>query len=225
MIFSRSDRLAACLLEDEELPIDEVPDFSSKEAMLSDQPVAFVGPSIDYYYSSLDRRLGRKQKQKVANNTYLVRRGENIAVLYHATDIITVAPDSTTTISMTGPSTQTYLNRAARSRFDTSSWASHGDKEWRTRSTMARLSEWLPGGWQVVNHYLRASRNTSGHEWWCWANRSVEAFNEVTVEVNEGDVIRPNGMLEYTGSPIPLATAPWKEARNARRVLRRTAQG
>ena len=37
--------------------------------------------------------LGKREKRKIANNTYLIKRGENFAIRLHNTDIITITPD------------------------------------------------------------------------------------------------------------------------------------
>ena len=72
-------------------------------------------------YAELDARLtGRcAQSRKVANNTYLERRGDDIAVRLHATDVVTFHADGTVTLDSGG---------------------------WLTVTTKARMNEWLPGG-------------------------------------------------------------------------------
>ena len=72
-------------------------------------------------YAELDARLtGRCAKSRtVANNTYLERRGDDIAVRLHATDVVTFHADGTATLNSGG---------------------------WLTVTTKARMNEWLPGG-------------------------------------------------------------------------------
>jgi hypothetical protein len=72
-------------------------------------------------YAELDAKLtGRcSQSRKVANNTYLERRGNDIAVRLHATDVVTFHADGTATLDSGG---------------------------WLTVTTKARMNEYLPGG-------------------------------------------------------------------------------
>jgi hypothetical protein len=44
-------------------------------------------------YEDADEALGDKSSLKIGNNTYLQRRGENIAVQLHNTDVIEYEPD------------------------------------------------------------------------------------------------------------------------------------
>ena len=64
-------------------------------------------------YQALDERLtGRcKDSRKVANHTYLVRRGGDIALRLHKTDVVTVHPDDSITLSSGGWKTVTTKER------------------------------------------------------------------------------------------------------------------
>lgn len=70
-------------------------------------------------YAQADKLLtGRNhESRKVGNNTYLQRRGDDIAVMLHATDIVTFHPDGTFTLNTGG---------------------------WHTPTTLDRLREWAP---------------------------------------------------------------------------------
>jgi hypothetical protein len=76
---------------------------------------------FSHQYADLDAKLtGRcSQSRKVANNTYLERRGDDIAVRLHATDVVTFHADGTITLSTGG---------------------------WFTVTTKARINDYLPGG-------------------------------------------------------------------------------
>ena len=54
------------------------------------------------------------QSRKLANNTYLKRRGENIAVLLHTTDIVTFEPNGDTVLNSGGWLTSTTKARMNR---------------------------------------------------------------------------------------------------------------
>lgn len=72
-------------------------------------------------YADLDAKLtGRCSKsRKVANNTYAERRGDDIAIRLHATDVVTFHRDGTITLNTGG---------------------------WYTVTTKARINDYLPGG-------------------------------------------------------------------------------
>ncbi len=72
-------------------------------------------------YADLDAKLtGRcSQSRKVANNTYAERRGDDIAIRLHATDVVTFHRDGTITLNTGG---------------------------WVTVTTKARINDYLPGG-------------------------------------------------------------------------------
>ncbi len=64
-----------------------------------------------------------KDSRKLANNTYLVRRGENIAVRLHDTDVATYLPNGDVILNSEG---------------------------WRTPTTKARINDYLPGRWRLI---------------------------------------------------------------------------
>lgn len=67
-------------------------------------------------YAGLDAWLtGRnRESRKIARNTYLQRRGEDIAVMFHATDVVTYHPDGTITLD-----SGDWLTMSTRDRQDT----------------------------------------------------------------------------------------------------------
>jgi len=73
-------------------------------------------------YTAADQILqGRnKTSKKQDNNTYLQRRGNNIALLYHDTDVLTFHPDNSIVLDSGG---------------------------WHTMSTKERINSMLPGGY------------------------------------------------------------------------------
>ena len=64
-------------------------------------------------YAKADAQLqGRcKLSRKVANSTYLVRRGDDIALRLHATDVVTLHPDGSITLDSGGWHTVTTKDR------------------------------------------------------------------------------------------------------------------
>jgi hypothetical protein len=68
--------------------------------------------------SKLDTKRGDKTSRKVGNNTYLKRRGANVAVSLHNTDVVTYTPDNSATLESGG---------------------------WRTVTTKSRINEYIPG--------------------------------------------------------------------------------
>lgn len=75
-------------------------------------------------YTELNQILkGRNaQGKKWANNTYLVRRGDNIALQYHSTDVATFRPDDSIVLNSGG---------------------------WHTSTTKERINMALPGGYNL----------------------------------------------------------------------------
>ena len=76
------------------------------------------------HYEKLDAQLtGRcANSRKVANNTYLVRRGEDIAVMLHATDVFTIRREGQITLNSGG---------------------------WKTPTTKDRINNYLPGNMNI----------------------------------------------------------------------------
>ena len=55
-----------------------------------------------------------KDRRQVANNTFAERRGEDIAIKYHATDVVTYHPDGSMTLNTGGYQTYTTKDRFNR---------------------------------------------------------------------------------------------------------------
>jgi hypothetical protein len=62
-------------------------------------------------YQGADEKLGSRESRKLDNNTYLKRRGDNIAVLLHETDIVTMKPDGVNVLNSGGWKTVTTKDR------------------------------------------------------------------------------------------------------------------
>jgi hypothetical protein len=74
-------------------------------------------------YEKAESTLGKRQRRKLANHTYLERRGEHtITIKLHATDIITFYPDKV--------------------RLDSGGW--------RTPTTKDRLNHFLPSDYRII---------------------------------------------------------------------------
>jgi len=67
-------------------------------------------------FGNYDKILTGKcaKSRKMANHTYIVRRGENIAVLLHATDVVTITPKGETTLNSGG-----WMTAVTKERMDT----------------------------------------------------------------------------------------------------------
>mgnify|MGYP003140959246 FL=1 len=77
------------------------------------------------YKNANDKLQGRcKDSRKIANNTYLKRRGQDIAVMLHETDIVIFHPNNTFTLNSGG---------------------------YRTRTTKARMNSFSPVNLNQVN--------------------------------------------------------------------------
>lgn len=62
-------------------------------------------------YKEADEKLGSRVSRKLDHHTYLKRRGDNIAVLLHETDIVTMKPDGVNVLNSGGWKTVTTKNR------------------------------------------------------------------------------------------------------------------
>jgi hypothetical protein len=89
-------------------------------------------------YADLDAKLtGRcSQSRKVANNTYLHRVGDDIAVRLHDTDVVTFHADGTATLNTGG---------------------------WFTMTTKERINRYLPGGIRLESNRGRWFLIYTGH--------------------------------------------------------------
>ena len=68
------------------------------------------------YKNANDKLQGRcKDSRKIANNTYLKRRGQDIAVMLHETDIVIFHPNNTFTLNSGG-----YRTRTTKARMNSS---------------------------------------------------------------------------------------------------------
>jgi hypothetical protein len=115
-------------------------------------------------YTQLDEQLqGRnRERRKLANNTYAERRGEGvIAIRLHATDILTYRADGSISVNTGG---------------------------WRTVTTKARLNEYLPNGYRLIQN----------RSMWYWVNGSGWANK---VHFSDGDTINSLGAL-VTQAPM-----------------------
>ena len=65
-------------------------------------------------YAEASVRLQGVSSRKLCNNTYLQRRGDDIAVVLHGTDVITLHPDGSFTLDSGGWQTATTKNRMNR---------------------------------------------------------------------------------------------------------------
>lgn len=65
-------------------------------------------------YEDAEEALGDQSSLKIGNNTYLQKRGENIAVQLHSTDVITFEPDGHMILDTGGYRTTTTKDRINR---------------------------------------------------------------------------------------------------------------
>lgn len=87
--------------------------FISREIQL------LIMPALNEYswiesYEDADEALGDKNSKIIGNNTTLERRGENIAVQLHTTDVITFEPDGHMILTTGGYHSTTTKDRLNR---------------------------------------------------------------------------------------------------------------
>lgn len=121
-------------------------------------------------YQDADAQLqGRcKDRRKVANNTYLERRGDAIAVKLHATDVVTFHPDGSAELSTGG---------------------------WFTVTTKARMNDALSCG-QVYSDrgewfYIPNARQGTYPDWKAERSTRVRYFDGLRVDTTTGEALNP----------------------------------
>jgi len=87
-------------------------------------------------YHAADTLLGSRDERRIGHNTRLRRAGDDIAVRYHATDIVTMSADGAVTIDTGG---------------------------WDTVTTWQRVNALLPGPWAIHSDRGRRSLYYRGH--------------------------------------------------------------
>lgn len=85
--------------------------------------------------------LGSRSRRKIGHATYLERRGDDIAVKYHATDVVTFHPDETATLNTGGWHTVTTKRRFKEHAPQAGIYQQHG--------------EWIMGGGMAFKDGIR----------------------------------------------------------------------
>ena len=139
---------------------------TAKKGMTNVAPYTRAGRTVKAHirsHADAMNFLGKRDRKKVASHTYAERRGDDVAIKYHATDVVTFHPDDSATLRTGG---------------------------WRTVTTKRRIGQHVPaagvsqvkGEWSTAHgtpfaEGIRVSTKT-GHESHCRRCGSVRAFNE-----------------------------------------------
>lgn len=105
------------------------------------------------YAAASDRLTGRcATRRKIANNTYLERRGEDIAIRLHSTDVVTFHPDGTLTLDTGGWLTMTTKARMCDALSPLGYTLTSNRGRWTLHKFGHRDSEdrWVPSDWPAV---------------------------------------------------------------------------
>lgn len=149
-------------------------------------------------YADLDATLtGRcSQSRKVANNTYLQRRGDDIAVRLHQTDVVTFHADGTATLNTGG---------------------------WFTMTTKDRIHRYLPAGLNLSSIRGRWFLTYSGHyegDTYVKSDRPAVPYADgITIDLATLDVIEGAPDPQVVRAEDDANTAVRKDIEN---YLRRT---
>mgnify|MGYP001302721076 CR=1 FL=1 len=184
------------LLIDDEQPVPPPPDdpnqlgldfnaddFNAQDELLryAEQPFSVPGAGPTDLYQRLDGKLRRPTK-KVANNTYLIRHDDRLAVRFHLTEIVTAYPDGRVVVNSGG-------------------WKPGGYQQapgWRMEpgtTTMSRMNDWLCSGWRIYK--LK-------HEWFWYNNGQNPWDSEVRFPYSDLDYIQPDGSLHTQQHPTTI---------------------
>ena len=68
----------------------------------ADTPFQIPGSGPTDLYARLEHKLDGKPRKKVANNTYIIRHPDRLAVQFHLTDVVTAFPDGRVVIDSGG---------------------------------------------------------------------------------------------------------------------------
>lgn len=156
----------------------------------AEQPFRVPGGFPTQMYRRMQIKLGDKQRKKVANNTFFVRRGENYAVQFHQTDVVTYEPDGKIVVRTGG------WHPGGRN-------ADYGWKMAAGTTTMDRINSNLDSGWRIYKTGAKRDRSSDGA--WYWYNHTTgagRADSEALYPFTEGDSIYPDGSLLIQAHPI-----------------------
>ena len=169
------------------LPIDpDVDSLDTKSEIMryADEPFRVPGNGPTSLYQDLLAKLNGRARRKVDRNTYLVNHDESIAVLFHATDVVTAFKDGRIVV-------------------DSGGWMPGGGSYapgWRNppgTTTRARMNDNLDSGWCIYQ--------LSGK--WYWFNvatraGTVDSGDTVRYPYTDGDTIYPDGSLKIQAHPL-----------------------
>ena len=108
------------------------------------------------YQQAAEQLVGRcRDRRKIANNTYLVRRdSDEIAVRLHATDVLTFFADGRIRVNTGGYHTVTTVDRI--NAFLPGPWRVSRHRGltllYKMHRTVARINPFLPGPWRVSRY-------------------------------------------------------------------------
>lgn len=163
-------------------------------------PFQATGIPAEHIFRALSERLGRRRRLKVGTATYLLRLdNQTIALRYHETDVLTFHDDGRTVATTGG---------------------------WPTKTTRARLAEYLPGGWRIYSESFKKHgeeapelyaagggfygphggqiRGGIGKLFWYNSSTKAGTFESGwQIPFTDGDEIMPDGKLKYQTEPKP----------------------
>lgn len=170
-----------------QLGLDFNPDVTDPKAEImrySEQPFRISGTGPTDLYAKLQNKLHGRESKKVANNTYIIRYDDRLAVRFHQTDVVTAYPDGRV-VAQTGGW-----------RPGGGKWAYGWSGEPGT-TTRDRMNSWLASGWHIYQHK---------HEWF-WYNYSANRgmwSDDIRYPYTDGDTIYPDGSLQMQAHPVYL---------------------
>lgn len=154
-------------------------------------------------YTDLDQRLtGRcRERRKVANNTYAERRGDDIALRLHQTDVVTFHPDGSITLNTGGWYTVTTKDRM-NNALPKGTW----NPDWCEAVANAQPcpGEYINGHYHGRHEGLRGHVGSVKGEWFVWwADVPPDDYwnphGEHVYVYRDGITLHPDGTV--TGAP------------------------
>jgi len=125
-------------------------------------------------YKSFDTQLGKRDSRKIGNNTYLKRRADTeIAIMLHATDVVTYKQSGEVVLNSGG---------------------------WHTVTTKDRISEYIPNSYQVGQEkgiwYVRKKCNFR-KEYCEWSDSEEPTYDwECLSEFYDGMILKGGRVIK-----------------------------
>lgn len=173
---------------DELIPVD---DIKAEVERYAAEPFNVRGGGPTDLYTRLLRTLNDRPRKKVANNTYVIRNADNLAVRFHQTDVVTAYPDGRVVVNSGG------WKHGTGGHGYNPGWSGEPGT-----TTLARINDWLCSGWSIYK--------LNGEWYWYNSNQAPHWTSDTKYPYTDGDTIQPAGDLKLQADPVYVKRRPRK---------------